>query len=349
MKNKKFKKIVLISTLLFGISYIAAFGQTSSVPISFTKKEIAFFKWGSGENEVGRKIKTWEDRLKDEIVVDKRTGLRMPTPVLSETQKKRILQFWGPPMLALDGNDNLYLSDSVNQRTIFISPDGTKRRIITYVTGYFNVDDLGNIYDSYFKKDETGFICFRPDGKKDVYKNFELGYMENGIAYDPKNNKSITIYANGDKPEKLPANRIFCEKDKQNFDDGLIDTSKSKNHFKKIGREITADKVRIHFDRHGKYPGAVSQPDFLGVDDDLHFYFVYRFADLDVNKPEGKTVEEYVAVYDSSGKKLSEIPLDFDFYESTDYRNLITLNIRGDIYQAWEANDGVHIIKWTKN
>ncbi len=52
------KLFLILITLLFSASAFAA----DSGPISFTKKEIAFFKWGTGKNEV-KLVKTEEENI----------------------------------------------------------------------------------------------------------------------------------------------------------------------------------------------------------------------------------------------------------------------------------------------
>lgn len=208
--NKRFKTL-LILTLLLGFTVSTVPCQTSSTPIWFIKKEIAFFKWDYF-NRDGKKC--------DPFFVK---------------------------CMGIDGQDNLYFLYS-NLLMYIVSADGKTVKTIDWGNkggGWF-VDEDGNLYSSVYKKREPeGFILTKPDGSQIEYKNFTLNKLENGIAYDFAKNKSITIIDEGDKPEKLPPQVKWETKYPNNF---TIYTEKLNSYLKKINRHIDSDKIQIKID-----------------------------------------------------------------------------------------------------
>ena len=345
-KFLRFKKLI-IGVVFFSFAGQLVFGQSSS-SVGFTKREIAFFKWGNGDKEIGRKIETREDYEKKYKTFDKKTGLPEPTPILSVSEKNKIVRFWGPTQLKLDGNDNVYLSDTINKRIFLVSPDGTTiRPVYSESGGYFDVDEVGDIFKNYYKRDDSGFICIHPDGRQDIYKNFDLSHVDNGIAYDQKKNQTIKIYDNGNKPEKLPVHRIdFKEIYSPAFTGLIIDARKINKHLQKINRRVDVDKIRVKFEER---KGLGTEKKFLGVDDNGNSYILYRFYKKIFHADHNQTLEVCVVVYSPNGLILFRLPVDIDPYESPGFDHLLAINIRGDIFHAWESGDGVHIYKWIKN
>lgn len=312
----KWQKVILISILFLSFSYIFAFGQTSSAPISFTKKEVAFFKWGE---------------------IDKKNPI-----------SKEYSRFY-PKVLHIDGYDNLYFVTEQSQ--IFIVPsDGSpvKKNSLGKAGGVFIVDEEGNCYSSYYKKGEPwGFILTKPDGSQTEYKNFNLDFEENGIIYDLKNNKALTITDHGTKPEKLPP-RLFITKGETNLkinypNSFTIYTEKINKHLKKINRRIDSDKIRIKIEEKNDVKALAN---LIGIDDDGNSYF---FCAYQSQVRDGPWNEADVMVYSQKGQKIAEIPLELNFYDKQAFYKEVVSNIRGDIFQMWASEDGVHISKWTKN
>jgi len=197
IKLSKRQKLILILILFVSFSS-KAFCQSASNSISFTKKEIAFFKWGDGANEIGM---SWEDNTeqvkKMDYKVSKKTGEVVsmsitPTigPILPRTE------------LHIDGNGSIYFSDSVHKRIFVLSPDGEKERTIEAGNdSNFRVDEVGDVFFYDYKVGEPqGLTCVKLDDRKFFYKNIKLSYIESGVAYDA--NKEISITDNGNKPQK---------------------------------------------------------------------------------------------------------------------------------------------------
>jgi len=309
MKYKNFEKLVLISILFFGFPFIFAFGQTSSAPISFTKKEIAFFKWGSGEKE---------------------------------TQ-------WHSTRIQIDGNDNVYFFNGNGQILIVSSDgsaikviDGEK------VKNICTVDAEGNIYTvDYEKKGVPVLIITKPGGSQTKYENFEFSHEENGIAYDVLN-KTLAVTSNDDKPEKLPP-YLLGNKNKPDYEMKgknlfLFHMNKINKHLKKINRQLNVDSVQIKIPKKWNLSCAA---DFLGVDDNGNFYFLCgygygpHYAD--------PWVEGHIKIYSASGVNISEIKLDLNYVGEQVSDNELKLDIHGNIYQSWTSKDGLHILKWLRN
>jgi hypothetical protein len=288
--------------MLSGFSYIAAFGQTSSTPISFTKKEIVFLNWGSGENEV-KLIKNEEPNIYHGI----------------DQGGKKYTYLW-PDDLKLDGNGNLYFSDW-NKRVFIISPDGRSVKTISAekTGGLLVVDEEGNIYGSRHKKGEsTYFILTKPDGTQQIYKDFFPSYEENGVVYDRFVNKALTILNNGEKPEKFPF-QFFTDENEiergQHNDSFSIRTEKINKHLKKIYKKINSEKIQINIE--DKTVGNLrTRPiaDFMGVDEHADFYFFCKYSiGPGIEAPWG---EADVMVFSQTGQKIGEIPIMLDeFHE----------------------------------
>jgi hypothetical protein len=322
------KLFLILITLLFSASAFAA----DSGPISFTKKEIAFFKWGTGKNEV-KLVKTEEENI------------------IHGTDEggKRYSYRW-PHSLKLDGNDNIYFGGG-NGRIFIVSADGKSIKTINgeKTGGLGGVDGEGDIYAAYYKKDKNEFdlIVTKPDGTQKIYENFDPIYEDNGIVYNNGKSKAITITDNGDKPEKRPPSLMQGDKSdymKKYPNTFTIFTEKINQHLKKINRQIDIDKIQIKIEGKGRLH-LIS--DFIGVDDNPNFYFFCGFSPgPGINDPWEAAC---VMVYSSSGEKISQVPLELDSLNGQTSGGEVGLDIQGNIFHKWANKDGIHILKWTKN
>lgn len=330
MKYSKRHKTILISTMFLGFLSASAFCQTSSDPISFTQKEIAFFKWGNGGNEV--------------VLIKDESENSYHGPDLGG---KKYTYRW-PSKIEMDGNDNVYFYAGAGR--IFMIPfDGSSIKTISAqkTGGLGCVDETGNIYGGYVKKGESaGFTLTRPDGTQKTYKNFYLGYEENGIVYDTVHNKSLTITGNGNNPEKFPPH-LFSGKDGKDYEIKFpnsffaIFTEKINKHLKKINRRIDSGKIQIKLEKkEGFWPLA----DLIGVDDNCNSYILCCYAGENYDAPYKKA---YVMVYSKTGQKISEIPIELDYFNK--HVSGIKLDIQGNVFQMHASEDGLHIIEWVKN
>lgn len=298
------------------IGFVLSFFPTlilaqSDSSVSFTKKEIAFFKWGVGEKETE----------------------------------------WHSTAIRIDGNDDVYFYNG-NGQVLIVSSDGASIKAMDgkKIANLWAVDGEGNIYSSvYNKRDKSsGFVITKPNGNQTEYKNFNLCYVENGIAYDCSGN-AITITDIDDGPEKLPPTLLSIkgEVDFEELSDHsvIIHTEKINKHLKKINRHIDAGKIKIKFEVKNRF--WPFNTNLIGIDDKGNFYFLCGYT----HGPhfEDPWKEAYIMVYSTTGKKISEIKLDLDFYGQQTSDNELKLDIHGNIYQSWTSEDGLHILKWVRN
>lgn len=255
--------------------------------------------------------------------------------------------YW-PRQLIIDGDDNIYLNGG-NSQIFIIAPDGSSVKTISSkkTGGLASVDENGNIYGFYNPEGEpSGFIVTKPDGTQNVFKNFKLSLVENGVAYDLQNNKAITIANNDDKPEKLPPRLLKIYKgendfEKKSYDSFVIFSKKINEHLKKINRQIDTDEVRIKVEEDNGLPVFA---DLLGVDDNENFYFLCGYTLQSSSLPWEKA---YVMVYSQTSQKLAEVPIDLDYFDK--HVSGIALDIYGNFFQLLASEDGIHILKWAKN
>ncbi len=338
MKKEKSVRLIInfaLSVLVLMYSFIISHAASDS--ISFTKKEIAFFKWGDGEKEIKLNKITHK-------TIDRSKGV---------TQTSE--DFLWPSAIVVDGNDSIYLNGG-NGQIFIISSDGSSIKTVSAkkTGGLVEVDGDGNIYGTYSKKGEPlGFIRTKPDGTQEVYKNFDLGYVENEIAYPISNkamsgNQPITFSNIGDKAEKLPPHLLSRdgEVDLGKLMDGksfVIHTRKINKHLKKINRRIDADKILIEVEEKDGMP---PRPQFLGIDDNGNSYFLCGYHGGWNSLVPWK--ETYIMAYSQTGQKLAEIPIDPDYFDKHVGLAECRIDIHGNLFQSWASKDGVHIFKWTK-
>lgn len=333
--NSNFPKLIFASLLFFVFINSLAFSQSSPNSITFTKKEIAFFKWGSGSNEVGISKHEEEDI---EQGVD---------------EGDKIVTYSWPKNIHIDGNDNLYFGNANGQIFIVSSGDGSIRTISWKKTGGLEiVDGDGNIYAGLFNKGEPpGFILSRPNGSQETYKNIDLHYEDNGIVFDRKNDKSITITDNGQKPEKLPPRLLGLDGGKKDYERKYQGTSctftiyseKINKHLKKINLKLDVDEIQVEIPAK-KDLGLFAN--LIGVSDDGNSYFLCSYMD---GKDSDPFQESDLMVYSRTGQKLTEIPLQLDYFDKQNSINEFKMDIHGNVFQMLALMDGIHILKWQKN
>jgi len=307
----------------------SVFAQSNST-ISFTKKEIAFFKWGEGDNQI--RLKKGHSHHNGQAT----------------TEEVNVQYYW-PRDLKIDGTDDVYIQDGKGHTFIISSVDGSVKTV--NVGGFRAVDEAGNMYSLYYVAGEPyGLIVTKPDGTQKIYKNFDMKYEENGIAYDLNNNKAITIFDNGDQPEKLPP-QLFSRWLSKNYDGDFkkeannlfsISTKKINKHLKKINRRIDSDQIQIKIEKKNS---AAVEAYLLGVDDDGESYFLCGYREsIHLTSPWS---DIYVRVYSQAGVKIAEIPIDSDYFDK--HVSGFALDIHGNFFQMLASEDGMHILKWIKN
>ncbi len=241
MKSENTLKRLLL-LLSFALFFSPVFAGDSE-KISFTKKEIAFFKWNYFK----------KDGKKCDIFI--------------------------PKVLHIDGDDNLYFL-YWNDLVYVVSADGKTVKKIDWGNngGLEIVGENGNLYSQIIgKKGEgVGFILTKPDGSKIEYKNIPLSSVKNGIAYDSSKQESITITDEVDKPERLPAQLHWEAKHRNKF---TIYTDKLNSHLKNIKRHVNPEKIQIEIEKKDGLRGDYT---LIGVDDNGDTYFFCFYLPLEV-------------------------------------------------------------------
>ena len=329
--DKMYFRPVFILMLLFSFFYSSlALCQSTSDSISFSKKEMAFIKWGQDKNEFGFLRRESKNTYQ---------GI--------DLGGKKETYYWSR-LLKLDGNDNVYVLDGWNKQIFIVSPDDAIKTIGSEKTrGLITVDAFGNIYGSNKKGEPQGFTVTKPDGSQKVYRNFNLNFEENGIVYDLKNKKTLNIADVGDQIEKLPPHLLSdhdqVDFEKKTSDSFVIYTKKINKHLAKINRKIEADTIQIKIE--GKN-GSPSYLDLIGVDDDGNSYFLCGYGTGNISAPWS---DAFLTVYSQEGRKLAEISLDLDYFNKQIDGNELALDVHGNIFQMLASEDGVRILKWSKN
>jgi len=326
------KFFLITITLLFSASVFAA----DSEKISFTKKEIAFFKWGSGEYEVGLSKNESPNILHGQ-----------------DLGGKKVVYDWFRRM-ELDGSDNIYFANG-NGQIIIVSSDGHVRETISMekTGGLKDVDDVGDIYGNYFKKGEpTGFIITKPDGTQTVYKNFMFGGIENGIVYplrvkEMEGKAPITVFLNKDTPVGNLPRSLMSPLEQMDFDNPdyhtfIIHTEKLNKRLKARNRKIDVDKISIKTEPKGRW-WPINH--LIGLDDDGDSYILCEYSNSSTR--EGPEFEADVMVYSQNGQKIIEVPIGLDYFDK--HISSLKTDIEGSVFQMWANKDGIHILKWTKN
>lgn len=314
----------------------------SNAPISFTKKEIAFFKWGTGGDDV-KLNKTQATHIK----VEKNTH--------NIVRSEETTTISWPRNLEMDGDDNIYFRGGMNQIFV-VTVDGKleKKIDVRDKGGLWRVDGDGNIYIPYSEKNgQAGFHLIKPDRTQTDYKDFDFSYQENGIAYDIRNNRSITITGNDNKPEKLPPHLLSRPKskfgpaildfEKTSYGSFIIYTKKINDHLKKINRKIDEDKIELKI----KTEKDLGFPmELMGIDDNGDFYFLCAYPASTLYGPWNKAT---VMIYSKAGQQLAEVPIEIDYFDKQVRGSELAIDIHGSIFQLWASEDGVHILRWAKN
>ncbi|MGH2611948.1 MAG: hypothetical protein ACRDFB_02735, partial [Rhabdochlamydiaceae bacterium] len=270
-----------ISVLVIWIvSMIAPVWAQSDSPISFAKKEIAFFKWGNEPNEVGViQIKSGGTKF------EKKTG-----QVVGEI--KTIVRP-GNGALHIDADDNLYFSNGKDGIFVVSDDGGVIKKIDSDDWRNFcMVDAQGNIYFRYSKQGKFysekgksfGFVMEKKDGTRVLYRNLDLGYVENGVAYPSDifgsdNEQPLTLYGvNLKKSKKLPVHLSFRDQGVERKGDGsfVIRTKKLNERLAEIGKKISPDEIFIKLD---KKLNVAPFSFFLGVADNGNSYFLCGYSD----------------------------------------------------------------------
>lgn len=348
LPSQSFQKVACVglTSLLLFLPIIAP--AQSNAPISFTKKEIAFFKWGNGTNEVGMgslsKTAIEEDARRHKII-NKKTG-----EVITETPVTQPGPFIPEIILRLDGEDNVYFSDSIHGRVFVVDSNGNVIRfvILKGAGRYFKVDEVGDVLFDYQenKGEKRNLVCVKPSGEKMVYKNFRLGRLEGGVAYDAYNkNKAITIVKeNGTK--ELPIRDIPIKNLKTTNDIGFaINTDKIIEQLKKHGHQSEIKEIDVKLE---KKENLSPWWNVIGIDEAGNIYTLIYYKTIG-SPMHAKVIESFIDVYSLEGVRQSRIIEPSYLGSLFPTPDHFAIDGQGNIFQILPSKDGVHIVKWVKN
>jgi hypothetical protein len=328
-KSKK----TFISILLFFVFSPSEFfgGSIPSAP-NFTKKEIAFFKWGQANENINLKV---EERQK----------------VNSGTREATISKsFYWPRYFKMDGNDKIYF-DNWNGQILVLSDEGQViKSLDTEKTGnLFDVDGGGNLYGGYNKKNKKiGFIRTKPDGSQVIYNNFILNRVENGVAYPfhgvgNNKNEPITFYDVSNKPKTLPPSYYYLKQTK--YGSLSIPTKNINDYYASNHKMITGTNIRITIP---EMDGEVPYYHLFGITEDGLCYFFCGYQKK-YTPPSNPWDRAYVLIFSSIGKLIEKIPVETDYFDGQILAGEMSVDIHGNFYQMLALKDGVHFIKWELN
>ena len=334
ISNKNSQKIIVQFVILIGFVFCfipsLILAQTSSAPISFTKKEIAFFKWGDGEKEIGRHRPTARGVIHK---INKKTGKEEPSLNVSDESINSVSL-----NMKVGGIDKIYLRDSYHRRIFIIPTSGGSISVINNANLYA-VDKNGEIISVVSYKDGLAdFECIKSTGERAEHKNFKLDLdsVEHGVVRDAIGEKSVTLFVNDNKPEELPPD-VSSDIENETNEGFDLKTGKINKHLEKLNRKIGVNKVHIGWELK---KGYVAMGYLEGVDDlgDLYVRVIYYEGWI---RDDTKT-ESWFLIFSPQGKVLFRIPLDGILSTGP------IIDIHGNFFGCLSANDGVHIYKWEK-
>lgn len=324
-----FRHLALACLLFVAFEFFCstAFAQE----ITFTKKEIAFFQWGNGNNEIANSSQNPQTKVAHYKVYK---GTKTPVPVVPEKNTNTISTY-----LKIDGSDNVYVSDPFHHR-VFVIPSGESEIRVIKNASTYGVDEAGDIISALSYKDGlSDFECIKPNGERVVYKNFALGIVENGVIHEANGKQPITILDIGDKPEKLPPS-LFSEVENETHAGFDLKTEKVNKHLKKINHKIDGEKIHLSWETK---KGFIANGYIQGVDDlgNIYVMVIYYRGWI---RPDTET-QGFLFIYSPTGEILSKVPLE----KNMNVGLSIPIDVHGNFFTSVSSENGVHVFKWEKN
>ncbi len=315
-------RLFVAAVLILMIPCSLAFSQTSSGPISFTKKEIAFFKWGDGGNEIGNNNSA--SPLKATHKAHK--GSNREENTSADSEKNKFLVY---THLKIDGKDNVYVNDPFHNRVFVISPDGSEIRTVDHANTH-DVDEAGDIISFLtWKNAFSDYEIIMPNGQRTVYKHIkDPEIIENGIFHDADGKNAVTLFDVGNKTEKTSPKRFFGIENETHVGFDL-----------KTG---TTDSRKVHI-TYDEKEGLTAKGDLLGLDDQGNYYVQVTYREM--ASQADSEIENVLVVYSPIGKILCRVSLESNFQMSSG----IILDKNGNFFIAISNKNGVYIYKWIKN
>ena len=317
VKITKWRKVILIATLLLGVSCPSVFGQSKPAN-GYVKKQILFLKWGHGNNEIGLE--------KDH---------------------------YGPTGFAVDKNENIYITDPWNKRILVFSING---KLIKSVPSdalgpSLEVNDDGDIYTSYEVNNRGKILRITSNGERKKFDQDWGGIHQNAV-YDSRgekvfsfdNNKSVSSGSLKFNEPLFLKKDVSVTYDKRRGGNGFLNikTEKINRTLQKQGKSAVPDLIKIHLvDK----PRLRLDHQVLGFDNDGNVYILMGY----IRNHYMDLTEEKIQVYSVNSVLVAEIPLDIDFsYNGGPNSDFFRVDNQGNIFQLLNTETGVCVYKWIK-
>lgn len=307
----------------------------------YKKEEVLFLKWGSGNNEVGfsKKIIS-EEEIKE--------GHKIPADI----------QINVPTGFGIDGQENFYIEDPVNNRIQVFSKAGIFLRSIPgenlKVKG-MQVGEDGDIYLKEHSKDFKTFYAVRisKGNNRKRYKATANWHITKNKIYDSNEKLILTMEDKQENVGKSIRPLFLIRNIDFEYQPGAreirIKILKINEHLKSLKKNNKFNDLNIPVVRKKNLSYDYANIDVLGVDDDGSIYLKYSFYRKHVlmnpNYPSG-VQEEDVYIYSPKGVMRGEIPLPLNQYGNGSAFSAVKLLPEGDVYHMWVSKDGVRIYKW---
>jgi len=305
--------------LLLAVFARSAFSRSNSIN-GYVKKEILFLKWGSGDYEIGLKAINH-----------------------------------GPTAMAVDKNENIYITDPWNKRIQVFSIKGKllKSEPLDAIGPPVDVDDDGDIFTTYSTDGNRTrkLLLIKKNGER-IKGTQGFGTIRDNKLYDYHGKHFFSFDSSVGKFTNTKFNEpLFFKEDMEksiNENGGgngflIIKTEKIKNAIQKYGKTVSADSVKIPIVMKKHY-----WPDWrvLGFDNTGNVYFAIDYSRLGGDEH----IDPKIQIYSINGNLEMEIPLDIDFclggWIDPDFLKVDAL---GNIYQLHNTESGVYVYKWSKD
>ncbi len=312
-------KIFTVTFSFFIISILPpqhVMGQ-SKVVNGYTKQQILYLQFGNGDKEV------------------------------------RVLgnPFCGPGAMAVDKNENIYISEPGNHRIQVFSSNGSLIKSVPTdsAVSSFQINETGDIYTTYLAdKFKLKILRIKSNGEKIKYEQ-KWGPIYEDSLLDETGNK---IFSFEDRPSTSSKfnEPLFLKTDvtntynrKRGGDWFLhIRTEKINRIAQKNGKATISDSVNIPLENkrsmHLEYK-------VLGFDDDGNVYLLQGYSRnhyMDLK-------EEEIRIYSIEGTLISEIPVDIDAcYANGLNQHFYLVDKKGNIFQLLTTQTGAYVYKWIK-
>jgi hypothetical protein len=263
----------------------------------------------------------------------------------------------GPGAMAVDKDENIYITDPGNHRIQVFSIKGNLIRSIPTDSSLsaLEVNENGDIYTAYQGNNYRDKVLRIKNDGEVIKTDQDWGIIYNDTLWDYKGNQIFNFEKNPSISSKFNE-PLFSKKDVTLTTDENgyrvinIRTEKINRIAKKYGKGTKSDLIKISPDDD---PRMTLSYKVLGFDDDgnvylLEGYYPPHYLDSNANL---NLIEERIQIYSIEGALVSEIPLDIDacYCRSGVNEKFFSVDKKGDIFQLLTTQTKVCIYKWSRN